>query len=44
MDRALELSFTARDVRNRGGHTFTLTEVRSAGAPSPAPIRICFSY
>lgn len=40
----LELVFKARDVRNRGGHFYTLTEVAVAGCETSAPIRICFSY
>lgn len=40
----LDVGFTARDLRNRGGLTYTLTEIAIAGMPSAAPIRICFSF
>lgn len=40
----VELSFSARDVRSRGGRAYSLTEIAVAGVTLPAPIRICFSY
>jgi hypothetical protein len=40
----VSLAFKARDVRHRGGLTYTLTEIVIAGCHQAAPVRICFSY
>lgn len=38
------LIFAPRDKRQRGGHTYTLNEVRIESRPDAPPMRICFAF